>query len=399
VVLVNLLLWPIYTIKDQREQPQLPAWLLPFKASAGPEWVSYIYPGWDERAVVQLYDEWNRLTYEYDPVAQYKPRAARGEYYNVSEHGFRLNGDSVPWPPDPSAVNVFVLGGSTTFGTGLPDRQTIPAALSALLQEQSCPAPVQVYNFGVPGYASREERARFEQLLLTNTIPHIAVFIDGLNDMIRGSHEPRYTSDLRQMMALANTKDSLARLRSQTREVVASLPMSRLAQSLRGQLARWLPGRGAAPPAFSMPTAQLDDRPDHWLANKRLAEGAGERFGVNTLFVWQPVPLYHYDPSEHLLNGQVPAWMEWPRVIGDKRTLYHSMDERRQEPEVARNLLWLADMQADTRENLYVDLQHYNAAFSKDVARAIADELRRRGWLACSDRGVQTAHATATPPR
>jgi hypothetical protein len=41
-------------------------------------------------------------------------------------------------------------------------------------------------------------------------------------------------------------------------------------------------------------------------------------------------------------------------------------------------LVWLADLQATRQGNLYVDAVHYDAAFSREIATAIARALVER---------------------
>ncbi len=386
VILLNLVLWPVFASFDGR--PQLPAWLAAFRQTAGPAWASLLYPGWDEQSVIALYDESFRLTFQYDSVTQFTLQPTRGTYYKISEHGFRLNGHSAPWPPDPAAFNVFVFGGSTTFALGLPDSESIPAALESMLQDAPCGPPARVYNFGVPAHASVEERARFEQLLVQGTMPRIAVFVDGINDSFndarQGAGNARSTDDLARMMALANTKDTLVRFRAHAREVIAVLPMTRLALAVRGELVRRVRDIGLARPAVSNIQVETEGRVERWLANKQLVEAAGEQYGVQTLFVWQPAPIYNYVPGDHLIAGQVPPWPDWTARYQGQTTLYDRLNERRQDPDVAANLLWLADLQATMTGSLYVDPLHYTAAFSREIARAIADDLRQRGWLPCA---------------
>ena len=52
---------------------------------------------------------------------------------------------------------------------------------------------------------------------------------------------------------------------------------------------------------------------------------------------------------------------------------YILMDRMRTQGRLGPDVLWLADMQQDKHENLYVDVVHYNAAFSKEIAGRICD--------------------------
>src|SRR5690606_12542714 len=100
-------------------------------------------------------------------------------YVNVDEAGFRWNDTRPVWPPDDDAFNIFLFGGSTTFGFGEADNNTIATFLQRDLQQY---ANVVVYNFGQHVFFSGQERSLLEQLLEDDFVPNAAIFIDGLND-------------------------------------------------------------------------------------------------------------------------------------------------------------------------------------------------------------------------
>lgn len=253
----------------------------------------------------------------FDPHTVFRAPAVSSGVVNVTTHGYRSNGVVASWPPAPDSV--FVFGGSTAFGYGLPDHETIPARLDARMQGA-------VYNFASPNFSSTRERIRFEQLLVEGNVPGTAIFIDGFSDFIAPYYEP------------------LMFARFQPRRGVVGRFMSSAA-----------PGRVPDP-------AEIVDR---YVANVRLTRAGGKEFGVRTVFVWQPVPCYGYaGPAES--HGDSAPLIECVREGYDIMARRHT--------EIA-DLLWLADMQRGRTEPLYIDADHYNAAFSEDIAAAIARSL------------------------
>src|SRR6185503_15185425 len=101
----------------------------------------------------------------YEAFTQFCERPFHGRFVNVSENGFRVSAQQGPWPPDADNFNIFLFGGSTTFGYGLPDSQTVASYLQDDLAARSSPH-VRVYNFGRGSYVSEQERVLFEELLL-----------------------------------------------------------------------------------------------------------------------------------------------------------------------------------------------------------------------------------------
>jgi hypothetical protein len=91
------------------------------------------YPGWSRKDVAQLLHETVAVESAYDVITQVKLLPDRGRFVTIDRAGFRQIAEQAPWPPDPKAVNIFVFGGSTTFGVGLPDSETIPSELQQAL--------------------------------------------------------------------------------------------------------------------------------------------------------------------------------------------------------------------------------------------------------------------------
>lgn len=70
---------------------------------------------------------------------------------------------------------VWVFGGSTTYGYGLSDMETIPSRLQAYTN-------LRVRNFGHGHYYSAQENLLLQENILRYTPPKIAIFIDGINE-------------------------------------------------------------------------------------------------------------------------------------------------------------------------------------------------------------------------
>jgi len=96
--------------------------------------VEQVYPGHSTQEVITLMKEAYERPLIYAPYAHFTELPRNGNFVNVSEAGFRLVEDQGPWPLDQQNVNVFVFGGSTTFGYGVTDTETIPSALQRKLR-------------------------------------------------------------------------------------------------------------------------------------------------------------------------------------------------------------------------------------------------------------------------
>jgi lysophospholipase L1-like esterase len=81
-----------------------------------------------------------------------------------------------------NAIKIAVLGGSTTFGTGVTDADSWPALLQDILGNA-----YDVINYGVPGYSTAEAIIQMA-LIVPESRPHFVVMCEGWND-IRNYHD------------------------------------------------------------------------------------------------------------------------------------------------------------------------------------------------------------------
>jgi len=322
-----------------------------------------VYPGRSREEVRELLREtWTRPT-AYEPFTNSRERRYQGRFVNVDPAGFRRTRNQGPWPPEPTRVNVFVLGGSTTFGYGVADDETIVSSLQTFLEGQLGPGRVACYNFGRGGYFSTGERILFEELLAAGAVPRVAVFVDGLNEFALGV--PLLAERLRRYV----TSPVGAALRTLGEE----LPLAQLVSRRKaGRPARRSAAERAA--AFGDPIL-LDARIERYLANRRLIRAAAAAGGVRALFVWQPVPTYHYDLRYHLF-GDVDFEKNEYSAFG-----YPRMAERVRGEPAGPDFLWAADLLDGVRQPLYVDQIHYTAAASRLLGEEIGRALLGRGLV------------------
>ncbi|MBI5722943.1 MAG: SGNH/GDSL hydrolase family protein [Planctomycetes bacterium] len=328
------------------------------------------YPGLDDSQIEQLLAQmWKPVQFE--SFTQFRERPRTGRYVNVSEHGFfRLIKDQGPWPIDSGNYNVFVFGGSTTFGYGVADDQTIASHLQEHLGT-AAGRPVKVYNFGRGYYYSTQERILFQELLLADARPNMAIFIDGLNDFTRQPGDA-FLSDQFAKYVEANGK-----CESPMKQFFEDLSIARAARDFSKWLRRTFKGpkqKPAVPPAEIAPPAdEQAGRPiiDRYVGNKMQIKAICEAYGVAPVFVWQPSPNYKCDLTDNPFMP--PGQTHWG---------YVQMAEYVRSHDMGGDFLWLADIQEDMKGVLYVDAVHYSDFLCDKIAERIAELLAERGMLA-----------------
>jgi hypothetical protein len=116
------------------------------------------------------------------PALHFGPGAAT-KYYSVSLEGVRKDAG---WSDDflagllaESGKHTFVMGGSTTFGHGVKDSDTVVSMLNRRTTQ-----PGQYFlNFGTQSYDSVREIQKLNSLLSMGYRPKRVIFLDGLNDI------------------------------------------------------------------------------------------------------------------------------------------------------------------------------------------------------------------------
>ena len=321
----------------------------PVMEAYGPAKLQAAYPGMSlEEVTILLHETWER-TAAYDPVTEFRERPFRGTYVNVDPRGFRLSKDQAPWPPPSNGFTIFLFGGSTTFGYGLPDSQTIASHLQDFLRENL--QRVNVYNFGSGMYELSQERARFEQLLIEGYVPNMAIFVDGLNEFAFHSGSD-YTKRLQSIF------DESTNPTSNLAQFANNLSLVRAMRALSKRLATHSSPQLDSAESTANSPASLDEIAlvtkviDQYLSNQRMARAVAHSYSVVPVFVWQPIPTYRYDLNHHL----------FARRIGDFATgvnRHSALGYSRFAERVSGNpgnpdFIWCADFQENLAEPLYV---------------------------------------------
>jgi hypothetical protein len=364
---VNLIIF-IYS----RLAHEIPHWLAHVSHQPKPPSLDVkLHPGWTQPEIAKLNREtWTTVkirSYDYDEITQLRLRSVHGQYVNVENGGFRRIRNQGPWPLDPSALNLFVLGGSTAFGFLMDDDHTIPSYLQEFARAAS-KKHVNVYNFGRPGYMSTQELLLYLALLRDEHVPNVAIFIDGLNDCQEWTPTPIYDSqwpDAYVYSAIEAQKKGIGYM------ILQRAPMTGLSGWIASKLGlnhlNEIQPNPAAIQAFIV---------KRWLKNKKAIEALSSAYGVKVAFVWQPAAAYKYDlkydsiAPENIFASELFVPVIYPVVetMADRGFL-------------GPNFLNLAEIQQGKTEDLYVDPWHYNDAFSREIASKIQGFLQEKKLL------------------
>lgn len=122
----------------------------------------------------ELFKTAKNLRFRYEPVVGILQREVTSKFVNVDAHGIRSNGQGHRGLAALDGA-IWFLGGSTTFGEGIADSETIPAQLERLIGRP-------VINLGVPAFATAHENLLLNQYLRQGYRPASVLFLDGINE-------------------------------------------------------------------------------------------------------------------------------------------------------------------------------------------------------------------------
>ncbi len=282
LALINLGFSGLADLKEYLRKSRLPPSLsFSFKAD-NPE-LGRVYQGLSKPELNELIKENRSVTQGYAPYVQFKELPFHGRFVNVDPRGFRLIDGREKWPIDRNCFNIFVFGGSTAFGAGVADDQTIAGCLKQIIVDDGNPI-INVYNFGRSSYISIQEGVLLQRLILSGNVPKLAIFVDGLNDFAHHDGLPGFTKDLTKFMGEGH--------KPAWRKILEELPVTKF----------FTKSREAISEKENPPAQVIAEVISRYKANKDIIEGICEKFGIKTVFVWQPVPVYKYDQHYNIFN-------------------------------------------------------------------------------------------------
>ena len=276
--------------------------------------------------------------------------------FTNNRSGFR--GRDLPEERTPASFRVVVLGDSFTYGVGVADAETLPAQLESALSERSGDLGVEVINLGEPGIETARELAHLRKQ--RELRPDVVVLAYVLNDASRAEGVGQW-----------NRAADLVMLRPQHLEAGAASTLSRSA------LFRFVQHRLARRRAHTHTLAAYLETFDPEVNAEGLAETEAvlrelqaevEAGGAQLLIALYPI-LYQLGDDYPLEAAH--------RKLGE-------IFDRLGIPWIDLRMAAFADQNAEALRVHPLD-HHPNALAHGLAARAIADELTRRGLLVPRD--------------
>jgi hypothetical protein len=322
------------------------------------------------KAFFEAFDRMGQVeTYLYQPWVGFSERVYHSRLLNVDASDplptrrtvSQQDGASVP-----TKKVLWLFGGSTAFGWGVPDNETVASHLEGLLSKQNGAMAYKVVNHGHSFFYSSQETLLFQELLRRGQTCDIAVFLDGLNDSFydpAAEDVPAFTARMAEAFAAQQTQNPTRR-----KDIIITpdFPPVRVLKWMIGPLAL----RGGHP---LLTTKRTYDRFATYDFNVRSTAAVAGIAGVKAAFFWQPTPFDYIKGSIRDAVGEDQDARA--RTVRDMNVRVRA---RIKDPRVT----FLADLfVSDSFEQIYVDPTHYGDEGCHRVAEAIAKVLERDGYL------------------
>lgn len=352
LILLELLCWMTWDVYHWR-QPDYYQWAQTSPAYAGEAWLPEFYR--EERS-------WDGSKGAYVPFRLWGIQSWHGKYINndAGEMGIwrRTVNPSGADCANGRRTSVWVFGGSTVFGTAVPDWATLPSYLSRILNRDGHGCPV-VTNFGVEGYVTTQELILLTEKLKAGYRPSVVIFYDGFNDAYAGMHgaDPR----------LAHYGEDLMKARVEGTfagrfDFVQRLHLILVARAIAARLRR--------PPTLPVDfgDAKATATVDNYEANLKVVSALSHACNFTFFSFLQPVLIYGHKPM-------VPFEQKLAQSDGgmgiDARPIVKVYQEAERRGSSA-SFVDLAGLFDSVSEPLYVDTAHLGPRGNELVANAVA---------------------------
>lgn len=303
-----------------------------------------------------VFREFSLLRTRYVPYLAWSREPFESEFTHVDEQGDRTH----PGVPEAPAAHVRFFGGSTIWGKGVADADTIPGQFNRRHPD------VAAHNHGESGFVSRQELARMVNLVNQDAPMDLVIFYDGCNDaytLCRGdvslnghSRENKIAAQLRPGSFVVED------LAGSLREVIQFL-------LIRAGITKDAPSLCQQDPAYADQVAQTIV--NNWRIARTLANEAGADF----LAILQPLSPVGSPNIDYFSDG----YRESSR-INDYRAVYPLVQQRIRDADAD----WMHDFTDafDRDEYIYIDNCHVNELGNRIIAERVdtlmGDALRQR---------------------
>ena len=327
--------------------------------------------------VGESFDEQGRIEPDWHSYVYFRQKPFHGKYLNIDENGVRATWKAPPTADDASkqSLRILMFGGSTMWGCGAHDDETIPSCLARELSSRGIKP--EITNLGEIAYVSSQELIALTRVLQSGVRPDVVIFYDGVNETTAAflDRQAGIPSNEGNRRVEFNVRRKPGRLLGMFFAALINDSASlRLAKSVRRRLSGLVAAPAppiALPPLSDSGQTQLVEDTVHWYAeNVKVVEMLGREYGFEPLFYWQPV--LFTKPNRGSFENEERYKYSWLESI-----VFEVYQRIAREPGLNSDKRWhnISGIFGDSSAVLYTDFCHTTECGNAIIAKAMVDDV------------------------
>jgi len=309
----------------------------------------------------------------WEPYVYWRRAAFTGDFININGRGIRYTTGCPVSEPTNTCLEVFVLGGSTAWGTGVQDSDTIPSVIQRRLTAAGIRA--RVTNYAETGYVSTQEVIALLCLLRASERPDAVVFLNGVNDTFSALQQgaaglPQNELHRRREFNILKAERYRDLRQTFAGAWVGRLAVNRLAVAIGRRVfgERSIPRNGhedALSPASTLPRDVIQQ----YDANMDLINAVAKANGFRADSYWQPTLFTKQVRTKHE-QSELELRL-WARPFFEAVNL----ELRNSHTATRSNFHDLSDVFDTETRSVYIDFCHLGKFGSETIGSRIAEDL------------------------
>ena len=304
----------------------------------------------------------------YEPLTEFKEKPKNSKFVSVSELGNRcikINLKNCK-PAEGGENEIWIFGGSTVFGYGVKNDETIAAYLNELITDK------RVINFGQGYYNSNQSRIYFQNLLTFLPKPHAAIFLEGFNDFknnqINNYKSPTKTALSNNYRILINNREvsTNEKIFKWFKERFNRLNFVKLINQIQNN-------KSDNRDTYSVKVDNLEEAYStlvkRLMTNFTINKSIGEKLEIKILNILEPIAL---SKDRYSSSGLPDSYFKnFEKSVFHYKKIYKIIENN-------NNFLNLTDLNLvnlNINEKMFVDRTHFSKNLSKEIAFKIHEKL------------------------
>lgn len=302
-----------------------------------------------------VFSDYNRIQHRYEPFVGWKTLPYRGKTTHISKEGRRTHHEETVAGEARLVVRFF--GGSTMWGEGSDDQNTIPA-----LFNKFNPGYI-AHNHGQLAYNTRQELDELISVYSRNEKSDLVIFYDGVNDAAFLCPKEITELPAHRLVPMYREKLYTGKL-AVVKELAVKIFVEDILAVIRRATYRPTPENSpydcASDPEKAEAVAEI------MMKNWEMAHEIVTKRNGKFLAILQPAAFIGKPKTDHL---------ELDEELGKN---FHEIYRRLKEKIAARNHPWIVDLSSafDGEEYIFIDFCHVSPNGNLIIAKMVSEAVR-----------------------